>query len=549
FQAMPRFWVDEKEVLARAASVPSALARAWVDGDEGLVRSLLAQWVAGYKANRGIDYRLPGEVLLPVGTLRDDRLRLKTLEKNFPMTSDDLLAISESVNALEAVENIIRNRAPGWLLGWRDIARSTDERTVIASVLPLVGVGHTAPIMSLNNKSAVLAGLLMTNLSSFVLDFVARFKVGGTHLTFFIINQLPVLPPSTYQQPAPWAPAGSLGDLLSPRVLELTYTAWDLEPFARECGYHGPPFRWNEERRFLIRCELDAAYFHLYGIGRDDVDYIMETFPIVKRKDEASYGSYRTKEKILELYDEMVRVSAENAAALAAGREVTARYQTRLNPPPGPPMDADGNIISMYRWDRNNWPDHIHPPHPAWEESLLSAWFAVCQKRWSHLEDEQVFPWDGREAFVYVLIPYLVQEKPGETFEFYCDAALLASRSKHCETLLLNQELRDEYRQAMDGIDWLDFPAEHRIRPREIREKLQNKRIIQTDPGSGATVVRDAGGLPPLPGELRPLLPLILKAADNLNKMQRRALEDAGAAKVDFTQNEVTSELRKLMVV
>ena len=82
-------------------------------------------------------------------------------------------------------------------------------------------------------------------------------------------------------------------------MLELTYTAWDLEPFAKDCGYDGPPFRWDEERRFLLRCELDAAYFHLYGIARDDVDYIMETFPIVKRKDEAQHGEYRTKRVIL----------------------------------------------------------------------------------------------------------------------------------------------------------------------------------------------------------------------------------------------------------
>lgn len=203
----------------------------------------------------------------------------------------------------------------------------------------------------------------------------------------------------------------------------------------------------------------------------------------------------------------------------------------------------------MYRWDLNNWPAHIHPPHPAWEESLLSAWFAVCQKCWSHLEDDQLFPWDGREAFVYALIPYLIQEKPGETFEFYRDAALLASRSKRCETLLLNEELRDEYRQAMNGIDWLDFPDGQRIRQRKIREKLQDEKIIQTDPRSGATVVLNAGSLPPLPKELRPLLPLILKAADNLNEMQRRALEDSKTAKVDFTQNEITNELRKLMVV
>ena len=64
---------------------------------------------------------------------------------------------------------------------------------------------------------------------------------------------------------------------------------------------------WDEERRFQLRCEIDAAYFHLYEVKRDDVDYIMETFPIVKEKDIARYGSYRTKETILKYYDEMVK--------------------------------------------------------------------------------------------------------------------------------------------------------------------------------------------------------------------------------------------------
>ncbi|MCG9969580.1 hypothetical protein L9W92_16375 [Pelotomaculum terephthalicicum JT] len=123
---------------------------------------------------------------------------------------------------------------------------------------------------------------------------------------------------------------------------------------------------------------------------------------------------------------------------------------------------------------------------------------------------------------------------------------MIASHPNHCETLLLNEELRDKYRLVMNGIDWLDFPNGHLIRPRKIREKLQDKRIIQTDPRSGATIVQNAGNLPLLPKELQPLLPMILEAADNLNEMQRRALEDA---EVDFTQNKVTNELRKLMVV
>ena len=88
-------------------------------------------------------------------------------------------------------------------------------------------------------------------------------------------------------------------------MLELTYTAHDMEPFARDLGYPGPPFSWDMERRFQLRCELDAAYFHLYGLTRDEAAYVMDTFPIVRRKDEAQYGCYRTKERILELYEEL----------------------------------------------------------------------------------------------------------------------------------------------------------------------------------------------------------------------------------------------------
>jgi hypothetical protein len=91
-----------------------------------------------------------------------------------------------------------------------------------------------------------------------------------------------------------------VADWMLPRVLELVYTSWEMQPFARDCGYDGPPFAWDEERRFQLRCEVDAAFFHLYGIEREDVEYIMETFPIVRRKDEARWGEYRTKGQTLE---------------------------------------------------------------------------------------------------------------------------------------------------------------------------------------------------------------------------------------------------------
>ncbi|WP_040448551.1 hypothetical protein [Ktedonobacter racemifer] len=142
----------------------------------------------------------------------------------------------------------------------------------------------------------------------------------------------PSIPLSTIEQipcPSPDAFTSTLRTFIHAHALELTYTALDLEAFAKDCGYDGPPFRWDEERRFLLRCELDAAYFHLYGIKREDVDYIMETFPIVKREDEKQFGEYRTKRVILEIYDEMQRAMESGVA-----------YETRLTPGPADPEVA-----------------------------------------------------------------------------------------------------------------------------------------------------------------------------------------------------------------
>jgi len=173
------------------------------------------------------------------------------------------------------------------------------------------------------------AGCLYANLVAFVLDYTARQKMGGTSLSYFHIKQLPVIPPSAYGNPAQWSLHQTCGSWFLPRVLELTFTSCDIAPFARDCGYDGPPFRWNAARRFLLRCELDAAFFHLYGVNRDDTDYIMETFPVVKKKDIQQHGDYRTKRTILEIYDAMQR-----------SIETGEPYQTLLDPPPADPRVA-----------------------------------------------------------------------------------------------------------------------------------------------------------------------------------------------------------------
>ena len=203
-----------------------------------------------------------------------------------------------------------------WLMGFRDIARVTDERTSIFSVLPRLGSGNTMPFMFPSAGLDKIAGL-QSVMDSFILDYSARQKVGGTHLTYNYLKQIPVLPPSAFTPPRL--------SFITPRVLELTFTAHDLTAFARDLGYAGGPFTWDDERRFWMRAELDALYFILYGIEREDVEYIMETFPIVKRKDVAAHGSYRTKEAILSVFDDLT----------ALGLERLPEYRSRV---PGGPV-------------------------------------------------------------------------------------------------------------------------------------------------------------------------------------------------------------------
>lgn len=196
-----------------------------------------------------------------------------------------------------------------WLMGWRDICRSTDERTVIASTLSKSGTGDT---LLLAFPSQEPKQMLPAIWSSYALDYCARQKVGGTHLKYHVFKQLPVLTPETFNEAAAWTEGKKLTDWITPRVVELTYTAWDMEPFARDCGDVGAPFVWDEARRFELRAELDAAMFHLYGINREDVEYIMGTFPIVERRDRARSvtdeepeGRYLTRDAILAVYDRM----------------------------------------------------------------------------------------------------------------------------------------------------------------------------------------------------------------------------------------------------
>ena len=182
----------------------------------------------------------------------------------------------------------------GYTLGFRDIARPTDVRTLIATIAPRAGYGNTLPLLL--GVDAPASTCVVSNLNSMCADYVARQKAQGTHLNWYIVEQLPVIAPDDYDRRFGDTTAR---DLVRDHVLRLTYTAHDMAPFARDLGYDGPPFTWDEEGRRHLRARLDALYFHLYGLDREDADYVLSTFPIVRREDEAAFGSYRTRDLVL----------------------------------------------------------------------------------------------------------------------------------------------------------------------------------------------------------------------------------------------------------
>ncbi len=241
-----------------------------------------------------------------------------------------------------------------WLFGFRDVCRAiVDARTVQACIMPQLPCLDGIPLLVFENsrEEAAKTGLLFNSLwASFVFDYVARQKIHGAHLTKAIAYQLPV--PSTVSLDRTVL-GESFREFLSKRSLELTAVSNSLLSFIADAGADGPPFRWDVERRFLLRCESDAAYFHLYLAAdkngswrnlegesaqcvaqlkayfptpRAAVLHIMDSFTVLRRREAEQYGEYKSKRVIMEIYDRMQR-------AIETGQ----MYQTVLDPPPADP--------------------------------------------------------------------------------------------------------------------------------------------------------------------------------------------------------------------
>jgi hypothetical protein len=196
-----------------------------------------------------------------------------------------------------------------WAIGFRDITSSVVERTSIFSLLPRVAMGNSLPLMLPTTVDAKLVTLLLANLNSLTLDYVARQKIAGTHMNFFFLQQLPILSPQQYSH-------FDL-DYIFPRVLELIFNSYDSRHFASDVGYKDEPFTWDDIRRECARAELDGYYAHLYGLTRDELCYILdpkdvfgedfpsETFRVLREREQKEYGEYRTRRLVLEAFDKL----------------------------------------------------------------------------------------------------------------------------------------------------------------------------------------------------------------------------------------------------
>jgi hypothetical protein len=330
-QASPRYWVPSERVMQAVARVPEALLQAYRSRRVDDIVKMLAAWVGGYHLNRGHN-GCSRETLAQVYNPMFHALpstpgawaAAPELEREWPLTPGDLLLIKRQHEALTLARHLIEKHCLDWFMAWRTVVEA--ERVVTVSVCPRVGLAQSCALLHLDGVDAALASCLLANLNSVVVDFCARQKMSGRRLTPAILDQLPVVASATYAVPCAWDQAVLLRDWVASRVLELVYASPALAPFARDCGYDGPPWRWDASRRHWLHGELEAAYCLIYGLARPDVALILETcmpgqapLPL----DAASGETLSTSQLILQLYD-----------ALHQASETGTAYRSPLVPPP-----------------------------------------------------------------------------------------------------------------------------------------------------------------------------------------------------------------------
>jgi hypothetical protein len=361
FVVQPRYWVREELVESAIPKYPELLADAVAADDADAVRAVIRLWLAGYylahAQPEAACARLQQAAAVPSSALPATIAHLLRtdgvaggLQRHFPLDDADAQRLEAALTEPMMIANeLLQSFSPKWFMGWRDITNATNERTLIASAIPRVAVGNNLPLAFASGINGALRLSLLALANSFVVDYVTRQKVGGTHINYFYLKQFPFLDPAALERSALGRGVSTIS-FVADRVARLLYTGADLSALAADFNVAQVPQVWDDEERWLARCELDAAFFHLYlpsdadgawlpasraqghvmdetqaeldalrahlPTPRDAVSHILDSFPIVRQKEEAAYGRYRTKERILQLYHELqARSRSEGALA------------------------------------------------------------------------------------------------------------------------------------------------------------------------------------------------------------------------------------------
>ncbi|MBM4017130.1 MAG: hypothetical protein FJ288_02190 [Planctomycetes bacterium] len=268
---------------------------AWKKGRHTFLPLYEAKMVQAY------DHRAAGVVVDARNWMRQGQTLAATSVQH---QNPEFQAIPRWWVAESEVERALGRKRPRGFLGFKDISSATNRRTMIAAAIPWSAVTNHFPLL-LTNQRPRLETCLLANLNAFVYDYVVRQKLGAVTLNFFIVEQLPTLPPEAYAARCPWDRRQTLETWVSERVLKLTCTADDMRPLAQAAGMDPPVHRWNERERADLGAELDAAYFILYGIERQDAEYILSTFQGAGKAQEALFNGLTAAGRVLAAYDAM----------------------------------------------------------------------------------------------------------------------------------------------------------------------------------------------------------------------------------------------------
>ncbi len=262
----------------------------WRKGDELYLPMYEGKMVQAF------DHRAASVIVNPNNLYRSGQTEEATLEQH--QNHEWLPSIRHFINHADMRDDLSRDYA----ITYKRITAPTNVRTMIAAIGPFTAYETNANNILLPIGADVGAHCqIAANLNSTALDYVVRQKIQGITLNWYIVEQMPFIAPDDYDRKFGDMTAN---ELVRDHVLRLTYTAYDMRPFAQDLEYDGEPFTWDVEERRHLRARLDALYFHLYGLSREDAGYVMETFPIVKRRDEAEFdGKYRTREMVLAYMD------------------------------------------------------------------------------------------------------------------------------------------------------------------------------------------------------------------------------------------------------